>query len=166
MTTTSERLLPKQLIVVAHTPSSNTLRLITELIKKCQRFITEQQLENVQIRRLEALKAEPDDILNAEAVLLFTPENLGYMSGGMKDFFDRCYYPVLEEKQGMPVAAIIRAGHDGTGTQRGLETITTGLKWRWVQPPLICHGDWQEDFIDQSVELASGMLYALSEGII
>jgi len=161
MTTSS-----KHLLLVAHVPSENTQRLISEVVSQCRAFITEQQLPNVEIHHKQALQAQPQDVLDAEAVLLFTPENLGYMSGGMKDFFDRCYYPVLEEKQGTPVAAIIRAGHDGTGTRRGLETITTGLKWRWVHPPLICQGAWQEGFIDQSVELASGMLYALSEGII
>jgi len=152
----------KELLIVFHAPSDNTRALRDGM----GNAVNEAQLNNVNCRVLSPFDVHPDDVLSCDAIILGTTENLGYMSGALKDFFDRCYYPVLEEKQGLPVACVIRAGHDGTGTQRALETIITGLKWRWVQAPLICRGPWQEEFITQCNELAQATAYGLAEGII
>ncbi len=152
----------KRLLIIAHAPSPNTQRLLDAVIAGAR----SPEIENVEVRARPPLKAATDDVLAASAIILGTTENLGYMSGALKDFFDRIYYPCLEQTQGLPYALYIRAGHDGTGTRRGVETIVTGLRWRAVQEPLICRGGWDEAFIGRCEELGLAMAAALDAGIV
>jgi hypothetical protein len=149
----------KRLLIVAHAPSDNT-RTLREAVERGARSETD-----IDVRVVAPLEAGPDDALAAQAIILGTTENLGYMSGALKDFFDRSYYPCLEKTQGMPYALYIRAGSDGTGTRRGVETITTGLRWRAVQEPLICRGAWDTAFAAQCEELGAAMAAGLAAGI-
>lgn len=144
----------KRLLIVTHAPSPNTLRLRDAAIDGAR----EGGGDTVEILSKPALEAGPEDVLQADGILFGTTENLGYMSGALKDFFDRTYYAVLEEKQGLPYALYIRAGMDGTGTRRAVESIATGLRWKAMRDPLICRGDWQDSFVDDCSEL--GMLAA------
>lgn len=79
--------------------------------------------------------------------------------------FDRIYYPCLEACQGKPAALYIRAGHDGTGTQRAVDTICTGLKWNFVLPTTLCRGPWQSDFSSQCETLGTTFAAGLEAGI-
>lgn len=88
-------------------------------------------------RLLPAIDAEPGDLMGAAGYLFCAPENLASLSGQMKEFFDRCYYPVLGQIEGRPYAQMICAGSDGQGAARQLARIATGWRLREVQPPLI-----------------------------
>ncbi|MFT0140417.1 flavodoxin family protein [Alcanivoracaceae bacterium MT1] len=151
----------KTLLIVAHAPSPNTRKLVDAAL----RGAGHDDIENVRAIWKPPLEAGPDDVMTCDAILLGTTENLGYMSGALKDFFDRTYYAVLEHKQGLPCALYIRAGHDGTGTRRAIESIVTGLRWNWVQPPLVCRGDWQDAFVEQVEELGLYLAAGLDNGI-
>ena len=91
----------------------------------------------VQVRWLHARQAGPDDVLAADGYLFATPENLAAISGLMKDFFDRCYYPALGRIEGRPYAAMVCAGSDGSNAARQIERIATGWRLKPAAPPLI-----------------------------
>ncbi|WP_448204662.1 flavodoxin family protein [Azospirillum sp. sgz302134] len=151
----------KRLLVVAHAPSPNTRALLDAVLRGAR----SPDVQGVEVVVKAPLEAGPDDVLAAQAVILGTPENLGYMSGALKDFFDRIYYPCLERTQGLPYALFVRAGHDGTGTCRAVATITTGLRWRAVQEPLVCRGPFREEFLPSCEELGLLMAAGLEAGV-
>lgn len=157
----STRMNSKTLLLVAHAPSDNTRRMVDSVLKGA----TGPGAGSVQCEWVPPLQAGPEDVMACNAIILGTTENLGYMSGALKDFFDRIYYPCLEKTQGLPSALYIRAGHDGTGTRRGVESICTGLRWNWVQPPLICRGEWRDEFLNQCETLGMTMAAGLDVGI-
>ncbi len=152
----------KTLLLVFHAPSQNTQAMVNAMVKA----VAEENLDNLQLKVKSPFDANAEDVLACDGIILGTTENLGYMSGALKDFFDRVYYPCLDVKQGLPVVAVVRAGHDGTGTCRALQTILTGLRWRWVQDIVVCKGPWQATFIQESKTIAQSMAVALSEGMI
>ena len=152
----------KQLLIVAHTPSPNTQTLCEQIRLGAEQADT----DAIEVSCLSAFNTSHTDVLNADAIILFTPENLGYMSGALKDFFDRVYYPCLEFTQGLPYATCIRAGHDGTGTKRAIDTITTGLRWKAAQPTLLCKGEFHDQFLTQCHDLGAYMATALDNGIL
>jgi multimeric flavodoxin WrbA len=118
------------------------------------------------VKHIPPLQADADDVLWANAIILGTTENFGYMSGALKDFFDRIYYPCLEHTEAMPFATYIRAGLDGTGTKIAIGKITTGLKWKAVQESMILHGEYRPEFEAQCEELGMLMAASLESGII
>ena len=149
----------KRLLIVAHAPSPNTKKLLTSVQRGSA------QVDEIETQVLSPFDTGPDEVKSANAVILGTTENLGYMSGALKDFFDRCYYPCLEHTQGRSYALYVRAGHDGTGTRRAVETIVTGLRWKAVREPLICRGTFQPEFLDHCEELGLYMAAGLAAGI-
>ena len=88
-------------------------------------------------RLIAAAEAGPDNLLAAQGYIFACPENLASMSGAMKEFFDRCYYPVLGRIEGRAYATLIAAGSDGSGAQRQIDRIATGWRLRRVAEPLI-----------------------------
>lgn len=152
----------KQLLIVANTPSANTKTLADAAVRGAQH----PDIQSIDTRFLNPLIAGVDDVMTADGIILGTTENFGYMSGALKDFFDRIYYPVLEQKQGMPYALYVRAGLDGSGTLNAVDRIITGLRWKAIQPPVLCHGNYTTEFIQQIEDLGTLMAASLDAGIV
>lgn len=84
-----------------------------------------------------ANEARPEHLLDADGYLFAAPENLAGLSGEMKEFFDRCYYPLLGKIEGRPYAQMICAGSDGSNAVRQTARIATGWRLKDVHPALI-----------------------------
>jgi multimeric flavodoxin WrbA len=150
-----------RLLLVAHTPSSNTRALAEAVAHGC----SNEDLSSIELKITRPLDTNAKDVRWAEGLILGTTENFAYMSGAMKDFFDRIYYPCLEHTQGLPYALFIRAGNDGQGAKESIERIVKGLAWKQVQPPLICKGAWQDRFLGECEELGLTMAAGMEAGV-
>ena len=149
----------KRLLIVYHTQSGNTGQLAEAVLAGAR------EAEGVEVRCLRAFDAGVDDLARCDALLLGTPENFGYMSGALKDFFDRTYYPLEGQLTGLPFAMFISAGNDGTNAVREIRRIATGYGWREVADPHIARGEITPEDRTSCTELGTAMAEGLAMGI-
>jgi multimeric flavodoxin WrbA len=151
----------KHLLIVYHTQTGNTLRLAEAVVKGA----TNELIEGVEVRFLLAAEAGPEDLLWADGLLLGTPENFGYMSGGMKDFLDRTFYPVEGKILSLPYAIFISAGNDGSGALRAIHRIANGYPFKEVAEPLLVKGQILEEHLVRAEELGMTLAAGIDAGI-
>jgi multimeric flavodoxin WrbA len=119
------------ILIVYHSMTGATLQLARAAGAGAAREV------GVQVALLQCSEAHAGHVLRADGFIFATPENLGSMSGMMKDFFDRTYYPVLEHIAGRPYVSLIAAGSDGHGAARQIERIVTGWRLKAIADPCI-----------------------------
>lgn len=151
----------KHLLIVYHSQSGTTTRMADAVI----RGATSADVGGVEVRVKTALDADADDLLWADAFILGTPENFGYMSGAMKYFLDRVYYACEGRLNGRPWALFIRAGNDGTGALSSIRRILTGLAVKEVQAPVLIAGEFDESRLAECEELGLTIAAGLETGI-
>lgn len=124
----------KTLLIVYHSHTGGTRQMVHALREGA---LSESQSGDLQVQLLHASEAMPEDVLQADAYVFATPENLAAMSGLLKDFFDRCYYSALDHTNGRPYASLVCAGSDGHNAARQIARIATGWRLKPVADPLI-----------------------------
>ena len=125
----------------------------------------DKEIDGVSVRMLQAQEACASDLLWANALILGTPENFGYMSGALKDFFDRTYYPAEPYKLNLPYGVFISAENDGTGAARDIDRIAKGYPLRKISEPVIAKGAINADYLQQCQDLGAAMAAGLALGI-
>jgi multimeric flavodoxin WrbA len=149
------------LLVVFHSRSGGTRALAEAVIAGA----SSDEVGDVEVTVRGAFDATADDVRRADGLVLGTPENFGYMSGALKDFFERIFYELLDETPGLPFALFVKGGHDGEGAIRSVERITTGLRWKAVLPPVLVVGEVDPDAIERCRELGMTLAAGLEAGI-
>ncbi len=121
----------KRLLIVFHSKTGGTLQMAQAAAAGAG------SEPEVAVNFIHAAGVGPDEMLEADAYIFATPENLAMMSGMMKDFFDRTYYPVLDRIVGRPYAIMICAGSDGENAARQIQRIATGWRLKPIAEPII-----------------------------
>ena len=149
----------KTLLIVYHTGGVKTARM-AEAVERGARGE-----DDVEVVVKRCADAGPDDLLAADALILGTPENFGYMSGMMKDFLERVFYACEGKVNGRPYALFVGAGLDGTGAVASVERIMTGLRLKKVHEPVIGLKDLTPEITQHCEQLGAAIAAGLALGV-
>ena len=150
-----------RLLVVSHSKTGGTARMLEAVLDGAHN----EEITGVDVVSIPALEAGPDDVRSADAVVLGTPENFGYMSGALKHFFDSVYHEVLDDTRGLPYGLFVKAGNDGAGTIESVQRIVAGLGWSEFRPPLLAVGEVAAEHLHAAAELGATMAVSLDAGL-
>ena len=150
----------KTLLIVYHTGGVKTARMAQAVERGAK------SEPGVRVVAKRCAEAGPEDVLAADGLILGTPENFGYMSGMMKDFLERVFYPCEGKVAGRPWALFVGAGQDGTGAVSSVERIVTGLRLKKVGDPVVVVKDLQPGQIAALEELGATFAAGLALGVL
>lgn len=148
-----------KILIVYHSQTGHTEKMAQAVAQGAK------SIEGVEVILKKAADAATDDLLAADGLALGTPENFGYMSGMVKDFFDRTFYGAHEKVFRKPFVVFISAGNDGTGALRAIERIALGYKLKTVYDPVIAKGEITQEILDQCFELGATIAGGCQMGI-
>ena len=153
-------LVSKHLLIVYHSKTGKTGQMADAVnLGACSPSV------DIECRFKSAKESGIRDLLWADGIIFGTPENFGYMSGALKDFFDRTFYEVEGQVEGTPYCVFIAAGNDGQGALSSIRRICNGYNFREVQAPVLVVGDLCKDSLEQCQELGLAMAVGLESGI-
>ncbi len=135
----------RQLLIVYHSRTGGS--------RKMAEVAAQAAGQELDVNLLPAAKATPDDLLAADGYIFCAPENLAAISGEMKEFFDRCYYPLLGQIEGRGFALMVCAGSDGENAVRQMARIAKGWRLKQVQDPIIIctHAQTPEQILAEKI---------------
>ena len=140
-----------RVLLVHHSPTTPTAQIAEAAVTGLRL----PELGDIEVTIRAALEASAADVLAADAFVLGTTANFGYISGALKHFFDTTYDEVREPTAGRPFSYWIHGGYDTTGAETAMKQITTGLGWKLAFDPLIFTGEVTEEHLEKATELAA-----------
>lgn len=148
-----------RILIVYHSQTGNT--------EKMARAVAEGagMAESADVILKRACEATLEDLIESDGIAIGTPENFGYMSGAIKDFFDRTYYPARGKVFRKPYFVFISAGNDGTGALNSIERIATGYQFKKVCDPVVCRGIVTDVALEKCRELGETLARGCEIGI-
>ena len=149
----------RRLLIVYHSQGGRTTRMAEAVLRGAQREA------GIEVVCQRAFDTALEDLLACNGLIIGTPENFGYMSGAVKDFFDRTYYPAEGKTGGLPYALFISAGNDGSGAVREIGRIVKGYGWQLVADAVVARKDVDEDALAACEALGEAMATGLALGV-
>jgi multimeric flavodoxin WrbA len=148
-----------RILIIYHSQTGHTQQMAQAVAEGAK------SIEQTEVILKKAGEATLDDLLTCNGLAIGTPENFGYMSGMIKDFFDRTYNDAQDKVFRKPYVVFISAGNDGTGALRAVERIALGYKFKNVFTPVIAKGKITQEVLDQCREMGGTLAGGCALGI-
>ena len=148
-----------RILIVYHSQTGHTKQMADAVCEGAK------AIDDVEVVFKKASEATLDDLLACDGLAVGTPENFGYMSGMLKDFFDRTYEGAKDRVFRKPFVVFISAGNDGSGALRAIERIALGYKFKTVFSPVIAKGKITEAILEKCRELGGTLAGGCAMGI-
>jgi multimeric flavodoxin WrbA len=150
-----------RILIVYHSQSGNTQKMAQKAAEGAQ------SIGGVEVFLKKASDAKLQDLLSCHGLVIASPEYFGYMSGMVKDFFDRTYNEARGKKEifKKPYAVLISAGNDGTGALNHIERVCMGYQFKKIMAPVMAKGTVEEETLNQCETLGKTIAAGCREGI-
>ena len=149
----------KKLLVIYHTQGTRTAEMADAVMQGAA------TVEETETTLKRAFDTTADDLIAADGVIFGTPENFGYMSGALKDFFDRTFYLCEGKVDAKPYTLFVCAGNDGTGAVFNIDRICTGLKLKKVAEPVVAVKVNTPEKLEAARELGATLAAGIAFGV-
>jgi flavorubredoxin len=104
-------------------------------------------------------EAQPQDLLECDAVALGSYDAFDYIGGGLKDFLDRAFYPTQGQVTDKPYAAFVTHGGGGKAGQ-SIESLAKTFKLKKIAPAVLITGKPEGQAIADLKELGAKLAAA------
>lgn len=151
-----------RILLIHHSPTESTRRIADAALAAAQ-IPDLAELGEIELVEVTALEPNIDQVLAADAYVLGTTANFGYISGALKHFFDTVYDHVREPTAGRPFSYWIHGGYDTTGAERAMEAITTGLGWTLAHDPVVWTGAVEDSHLEQVTEMTATVMASAAD---
>lgn len=149
----------KSLLIVYHSQSGASADLARALWRGAR------EEGGVEVQVMRAWDCGTFELLRVDGLVLVAAENSGALSGGMKDFLDRVFYPAIERDLVLPWTLVVSAGNDGRNARAQVQRILSGIPFSEATPPVICRGEVNDTHRQQCRELGQAFAAGLAMGI-
>lgn len=142
--------------IIYHSQSASNQQLASAALRGASKA------RSAKIAIARACDTSTKDLLNTKAIILCFAEMNASIAGGMKEFFDRVYYPLTAQQKILPYALCMSVGNDGSGALRQFDRIATGLGLKATADAIIVKGEASSEQLTAVEDLAE----ALAEGVL
>lgn len=143
-----------KVLIVYHSQGGNT-RAAAEALAEGVRAVS-----GTEALVMQAFEAAEDDLLSCDGIAIGTPDYFSYMAGGLKDFFDRTFYPTQGSVTGKPCAIFVTHGGGGKAVASVMD-IAKSFKFKLIADPVLVRNapdaDAKEDLAALGRKLADAV---------